>query len=62
MDSGFMMKKILHISKNFKEAEEWDVMQQINMTPQERIDAARELQKRYYKNYHMGLRSWYKNR
>lgn len=56
------MKKILHISKNFKEAEEWDVMQQINMTPQERINAARELQKRVYQNGIIRLREWHKNK
>jgi hypothetical protein len=42
------MKKVVHKSRNFKEAEEWDILQQIKMTPEERQDIALELKKRVY--------------
>ena len=37
-----------HKSHSFREAEEWDIAQQLSMTPEERRRAARELQKRFY--------------
>jgi len=43
------MRKIsVHKSRSFREAEEWDVAQQLFMTPEERRKVARELQKRFY--------------
>ena len=42
------MKRIVHKSHSFKEAEKWDIQQQINMTPQQRLEAAKELSKRVY--------------
>ena len=49
------MKRIVNKSKTFKEAEEWDILQQINMTPDERQRTAKELKERYYgKNQHDG--------
>jgi hypothetical protein len=42
------MKRIVHKSKNFKEAEKWDILQQIEMTHEERQDIAVELRKRVY--------------
>ena len=43
-----MNKKIFHKSKTHKEAETWDVRQQIEMKPEERQRAAKELKKRFY--------------
>ena len=37
-------EKIFNIAKNFKEAEEWDIHQVINMSVDERIKAAKELE------------------
>ena len=42
------MRRIVHKSKSFKEADENDVRQHRAMTPQERVDSARELQRRFY--------------
>jgi len=42
------MKRIYHKAKNFKDAENWDILQQINMTPEGRQRAAEELRKRVY--------------
>ncbi len=42
------MKRIVNISKNAREAEEWDIKQQLSMTPAERQEAARILKERVY--------------
>jgi len=42
------MKRILHKSRSFKEAEEWDIQQQISMNPQERLQAAKILRERVF--------------
>lgn len=42
------MKRVFHKAKNKKEAEEWDILQQISMTPDERLSVADELKKRVY--------------
>ena len=42
------MERVVHKSRSFEEAARWDVQQQIAMSPQERIRAARELQRRAY--------------
>jgi hypothetical protein len=39
---------VVHIAKGFKEAEEWDIHQQVSMTPEQRLRAARELRDRFY--------------
>jgi len=42
------MERIVHKSRGFADADKWDVEQQISMTPQERMLAARELKFRIY--------------
>ncbi|MBC8180928.1 hypothetical protein H8E88_07375 [candidate division KSB1 bacterium] len=52
------MKRVVNIAKNFKEAEEWDIEQQVNMTPQERMEAARILRENFYGKKIVSLRKW----
>jgi len=42
------MKRIVHISRSFEEAEQWDIEQNISMTPEERLEAAKELRERVF--------------
>jgi hypothetical protein len=42
------MKRIFKKSKNYREAEEWDILQHTRMTPEERQEAAAELRRRVY--------------
>lgn len=42
------MKRIFNKAGNKKKAEEWDIIQQISMTADERLAAARELQRRVF--------------
>jgi hypothetical protein len=43
-----MMDRVVHKSKDFAKASEWDIEQQVSMTPRERLRAARELKRRFY--------------
>lgn len=42
------LERVFHKSRSFEEAEEWDVEQQLTMTPEQRQAAARELKRRFY--------------
>lgn len=42
------MERIVHKSRDFADADQWDAQQQLSMTPQERMRAARELKFRIY--------------
>ena len=42
------MERVVHQSMTFKESQDWDVRQQLAMSAQERIRAARALQQRVY--------------
>ncbi len=42
------MKRIVKKSTDFKEAEDWDILQHIKMSPEERQNAALELRTRAY--------------
>ncbi len=56
------MKRVVKISKSFEEADEWDIEQQINMTPQERQKAAKELKERVYGENAEDVREYYRNK
>ncbi|UCH96627.1 MAG: hypothetical protein JSV88_07195 [Candidatus Aminicenantes bacterium] len=42
------MERIVHIAKSFEEAEQWDIEQNLAMTPDDRLEAAKELKERVY--------------
>lgn len=42
------MEKVVHISRSFEEAEEWDDRQYLSMTPEERLDILQRLRDEYY--------------
>jgi len=42
------MKRLIHKAKNHREAQEWDIVQQIRMTTEERQRIANELKRRFY--------------
>jgi len=56
------MKRVVNIAKNFKEAEEWDIIQQINMTPKERQRIVKELKNKVFGNKVKDLRKLYNKR
>lgn len=42
------MERIVKVAKNYAEAEDWDISQHIQMTPDERQQVAAELKRRVY--------------
>ena len=56
------MKRVLHIARNHKEAEEWDIEQQLSMTPMERMKAARFLKIRVYGRNNPDVREWHRKK
>ncbi len=42
------MDRVVHKAQSFGEAESWDIQQQVSMTPNERIQAAKVLKARVY--------------
>lgn len=42
------MERVVHVSRGHQEARLWDIEQQVSMTPEERLRAARELKKRAF--------------
>jgi hypothetical protein len=55
------VKRIVHKAKDFREAEEWEILQEIQMTPEERQEAAEELAKRVYGEDTPDVREGYQN-
>jgi hypothetical protein len=43
-----MIEPVVHKAQSFAEAEVWDILQNIRMTPEERRRVARELKRRAY--------------
>ena len=54
------MKRVANKATSFKEAEAWDIKQQIEMTPQERMRAARALKDRAYPPPQPDVREWHR--
>ncbi len=50
------MERIVKVFANFSEAEEDEIQKEISMTPEERLEAAKELRDRYYGIETSGIR------
>jgi hypothetical protein len=55
------MERIFNKAENFKKADEWDIRQQISMTPQERMESAYKLKIRVYGEATKDVRQWHRN-
>lgn len=42
------VERVFNKAKNHDEALKWDILQQINMTPEQRQKVARELKRKFY--------------
>ena len=56
------MKRVFHIARNHKDAEKWDIEQQLNMTPMERMKAAHILKIRVYGENNPDVREWHRKK
>ncbi len=55
------MERVVHKAKGFKEADEWDIQQQVTMTPEQRLRAAKELRDRVYPANSKDIRACHTN-
>jgi len=55
-------RPVLFKAKSFQEAEEWDILQQVNMTPEERQKIALELKRRVFGKKNRDVREYYKHK
>jgi hypothetical protein len=55
-----VMERAANKATSFNEADDWDIRQQLAMSPRERILAARELQRRFYGPHPKGIRECHK--
>ncbi len=55
-----MLRRVYKKSNNFRDAEEWDILQHIQMTPEERQQVAAELRRRVYGENPPDVREVYK--
>ncbi|NQT24939.1 hypothetical protein HQ585_06275 [candidate division KSB1 bacterium] len=56
-----MLERTIHKFKNFEEAEIWDINYYLCLTPDERIQIARELQRRFYGSDSVDVRAYHRN-
>jgi hypothetical protein len=42
------MRRVIHIAQGFREAKEWEIFQEISLTPAQRQRAAKFLKQRFY--------------
>jgi len=50
------MERVFKESKSFKHAEEWDILQHISMTPEQRQEASEQLRYRVYGSHTPDIR------
>ena len=55
------MERIVHKAASHDEARRWDIEQQISMTPEQRLRAARELKDRAYPHDAKDVRAWHRD-
>jgi hypothetical protein len=55
------MERIAHKAKSHEEASRWDIEQQVRMTPQERLEAARILKDRTFPPDAKDVREWHRS-
>jgi len=48
--------------KSFQEAEEWEILQQIKMTPAQRQEIAKDLRKRFYGKNNPDIREFHRKK
>ncbi|MEW6606214.1 MAG: hypothetical protein AB1414_02005 [bacterium] len=54
------MERIVYKTNNFKAAEEWNILQQTQLTPKQRQEIALELRKRVYGTKSLDVKEAYK--
>lgn len=62
--SGFRyptaMQRVVHKSASFQEADDWDIRQQLQMTPNQRFRIARVLRRKVFGSSSPDVRAWHR--
>ena len=56
------MERVVHIAKNFEEADRYDRQQSRELTPDQRIKIARKLQRRVFGSNNPDIREWHRKK
>lgn len=56
------LRGVIHVAKGFHEAREWEIFQELSMTPAQRQRAAKTLKERYYGKNSPDVRAAHSNR
>lgn len=54
------MEAVVNKAKTFAEADQWDVQQQVRITPNERMRIAKALKDRAFPKPHIDIREWHR--
>ncbi len=55
------MERVVNKAASHEEARRWDIEQQVSMTPEERLRAARELKERAFPSDAKDVRAWHRS-
>jgi hypothetical protein len=55
------VERVVNKSKSFAEAQEWDIRQHLEMTPDERMRAAKILKDRMFPGKNPDIREWHRS-
>jgi len=55
------VERVVNKTRSFEQAAEWDVRQQVAMTPRQRMRIARELKERAYPSNAKDVRAWHRS-
>ena len=54
------MQRVVHKSASFQEADDWDIRQQLQMTPNQRFRIARVLRRKVFGSSSPDVRAWHR--
>jgi hypothetical protein len=55
------MERVVHKAASHDDARRWDIEQQVSMTPEQRLRAARQLKDRAYPRDAKDVRAWHRS-
>jgi len=55
------MERVVHRASSHEEARRWDIEQNVSMTPEQRLRAARELKDRAFPAEAKDVRAWHRS-
>jgi hypothetical protein len=60
--AAMRMRRVIHVAKGFHDAREWEILQELSMTPAQRQRVAKALKERFYGKNPPDVRETHSNR